>query len=143
MQVKHIPLLVFSVARQRPTNKPPKPPGKNWAKAFEKRHPELKARRNNPLDWDCYNIYDKVTHWFKVIGKVLQDLDIVSENVYNMDETGVMLSMLGSVKVLIGKDNLQGYKGTRVKCTVVIAIECISGDGRYLDLMIIWLALIY
>jgi len=51
------------------------------------------------------NIYVKITHWFEVIGRVVQDPAIAPENVYNMDETGVMLSMLGSVKVLVGKDD--------------------------------------
>jgi hypothetical protein len=36
-----------------------------------------------------------------VIGAVLQDPAILAENVYNMDETGVVLSMPGSVKVLV------------------------------------------
>lgn len=40
------------------------------------------------------HIYNKVTEWFDVIGKVLQDPAIRPKNVYNMDETGVMLSML-------------------------------------------------
>jgi hypothetical protein len=48
--------------------------------------------------------------WFKVISKVLQDPSILPENSYNMDETGVMLSMLGSVKVLIGRDDIQGRR---------------------------------
>jgi hypothetical protein len=52
------------------------------------------------LNWDRHekNIYGKITHWFEVIGKILQDPAILAENVYNMDETGVMLSMPGSVK---------------------------------------------
>jgi len=50
VQIKHIPSLAFSVARQRSTNKLPKPPGKNWARAFKKRHLELKARRMRVLD---------------------------------------------------------------------------------------------
>lgn len=108
VRIKYIPSLAFSVARQRSTNKPPKPPGKNWARAFEKRHPELKARRNRALDWDRYHIYDKVVHWFEVIGEILQHPAVLSENVYNMDETGIMLSMLASVKVLVGKDDLRG-----------------------------------
>lgn len=143
VRIKHIPSLAFSVARQRSMNKPAKPPGKNWARAFEKRHPELKARKSTALDWDRYNIYDKVVHWFEVIRKVLQDQTVLPENVYNMDETGVMLSMLGSVKVLVSKDDLRSYRGARVKRTVVTAIECISADGRYLDPMIIWPASTY
>ncbi|KAH4330485.1 hypothetical protein HBH98_256180 [Parastagonospora nodorum] len=55
-----------------------------------------------------------------------------------MDETGVMLSMLGSVKVLVGKDDKRKHRGARVKRTTVTAVECISADGRYLNPMIIW-----
>jgi hypothetical protein len=73
-----------------------------------------------------------------VIGRLLKDPAISKENVYNMDETGVMLSMLGTVKVLVGKDDMRDYRGARVKRTIVTAIECISGDGRYLNPMIIW-----
>jgi hypothetical protein len=55
-----------------------------------------------------------------------------------MDETGVMLSMLGSVKVLVGKDDPRDYRGAGVKRTMMTAIECISMDGRSLSPMIIW-----
>jgi hypothetical protein len=55
-----------------------------------------------------------------------------------MDEIVVMLSMLNSVKVLVGKDNTQAYRGARVKRTMVTAVECIPADGRCLDPMIIW-----
>jgi len=42
-----------------------------------------------------------------------------------------MFSMLGLVKVLVAKKDLRGYRGGRVKCTVVTAIECVSASGRY------------
>ena len=106
VRMKYIASIAFSATRQRPpADKPLKPPGVNWAKAFERRRPELVARKNRPLDWNRYNIYDKVTHWFAVIGKELQNPAVLPENVYNMDEMGTMLSMLNSVKVLIGKDD--------------------------------------
>jgi hypothetical protein len=69
---------------------------------------------------------------------VLQDLSILPENSYNIDKTGVMLSMLGSVKVLVGKDDIQAHRGASVKRTIVTAIECISTDGRLLHPLIIW-----
>lgn len=53
---------------------------------------------------------------------------MLSKNVYNMDETGVMLSMLGSVKVLVGKDDPQDHTGAGVKQTMVTAVECIIAD---------------
>ena len=65
---------------------------------------------------------------------MLEDLDVLRENVYNMDETGVMLCMLDSVKVLVGKDDLRNYRSAGVKRTMITAVECISCDGRYLPL---------
>ena len=59
------------------------------------------------------------------------------ENIYNMDETGIMLSLLTSVKVLVSKDNQRDYRGARVKRTTVTTIEYISINGRYLKPMII------
>jgi hypothetical protein len=50
-----------------------------------------------------------------VIRKELQDPVILLENIYNMDETGVILCMLGSVKVLISKNDLHNYRGAGVK----------------------------
>lgn len=92
------------------------------------------------IDWKRHDIhiYDKITEWFDVIGKVLQDAAVLPGNVYNMDETGVLLSMLGSVKVLVGKDDLRGHRGAGVKRTLVTAIECISADGEKLPPLIIW-----
>jgi hypothetical protein len=139
VRIKYLPSLAFSVARQRPTtDKATKLPGKNWAQAFQKRHPELIARRFRALDWNRYNIYDKIKHWFDVIGEQLRKPDIVPENIYNMDETGVMLPMLTSVKVLVSKDDQRRYRGARVKRITVTAIEYVSADGRCLNPMIIW-----
>ena len=116
--MKFIPSLAFSLIQQRPlSNRPLKPPGRNWSKAFERRHPVLQARRVRPLDWNRHekNIYNKVIDWFEVIGRVLQGPAIVAGNVYNMDETGVILSMPSSVKVLIGKHDGRDYRGARIK----------------------------
>ena len=139
VRMKHVASIAFSATRQRPlADRPLKPPGVNWAKALERRRPELIARKNRPQDWNRYNIYDKVMHWFQVMGKELQSPAILAENVYNMDEIGIMLSMLNFVKVLVGKNDTRGYRGARVKRTMVTAIECISADGKCLNPMIIW-----
>jgi hypothetical protein len=56
VRIKHIPSLAFVATRGRPaTDRPPKPPGKNWAKAFEKRHPQTAARRVTALDWNRHD----------------------------------------------------------------------------------------
>ncbi|KAN0104608.1 hypothetical protein V8E51_010353 [Hyaloscypha variabilis] len=133
VRIKFVPFLAFVIARQRSkTEKPINPPGKNWAQGFVRRHPALKSRRVRAIDWKRHenNIYDKIIHWFDVIGKVLRDPAVLSENVYNMDETGVMLCMLGSVKVIISKDDPRDYRGAGVKRTMVTAIEYISVDDN-------------
>jgi hypothetical protein len=63
----------------------------------------------------------------------LYDLGILPKNVYNMDEIRVMLSMLVSLKVLVGKDNPQTYKGEDVERTMMTVIERISIDRRPLS----------
>ena len=55
-----------------------------------------------------------------------------------MDKTGVILYILDSIKVLVGKDDLRDYRGASVKRTIVTAIEYISADNRSLKPMIIW-----
>ena len=48
-----------------------------------------------------------------------------------------MLSMLGSIKVLVSKYDRCDYRGARVKRIIVTVIEYISGNGRYLNPIII------
>jgi hypothetical protein len=145
--IKFLASLAFIIARQRSitNNEAIKPPNKNWAQGFQKRYPELKSRRVQAMDWKRYenNIYDKIIYWFNVIEKVLQDPAILLENVYNINETGVMLCMLGSVKVLVCKDDLRDYRGAAVKRTMVTAIEYICANGRSLLPIIIWPATTY
>ncbi|KAJ5366098.1 hypothetical protein N7541_000039 [Penicillium brevicompactum] len=147
LPVKFLRSLALIIVRQRSSNFQITDPslkvrlsGKNWPQGFYRRHPQLKARRLRAIDWkrDGRLIEDKVRHWFDIIGRELADPAILLENVYNMDETGVLLSVLNSLKVLVGKDDLRKHRGTTVKRTLVTAIECISADGRFLHPLIIW-----
>ena len=45
--------------------------------------------------------------WFTLIGKELSNPAILQENIYNMDETGVLLSVLNSLKVLVSSEDLR------------------------------------
>jgi len=68
---------------------------------------------------------------------MVQDSIILPENVYNMDETGVILCMLDFVKVIVDKNDSRDYRGASVKRTMIIAIECISANDRSLLSIII------
>jgi hypothetical protein len=58
------------------------------------------------LDWERHDhhIYEKIVDCFSVIGRELADQAVLAENIYNVDETGVLLSVLNSLKVLVGKN---------------------------------------
>ncbi len=80
-----------------------RPPGKNWSLDFRKRHLELRARKIRPLDWARHDIYNKVMEWFTIISKERSNPVILLENMYNIDEIGALLSILGSLKALVSK----------------------------------------
>jgi hypothetical protein len=139
--VKHLPIFAQLIARQRSSVFPTsandhriRTPSKNWAQWFLRRNPELRAKRLKAIDLKRYgpNIYEKVVHWFAIIGQELQNPDVVPDNVYNMDETGCLLSAPVSVKVLVSKDDLTNSRGAAIKRESITAVECISASGRSL-----------
>jgi hypothetical protein len=115
-------------------------PAKDWPQAFYKRHPELKAVSMKAIDWQRHekNIRAKVEHWFEIMNKQLSQRDIVQENVYNMDETGVLLSDLNTVKVIVSSSDARRNRGVGLRRTMITAVEYISADGRCLPPLIIW-----
>jgi len=84
--IKSVASIAFSLACRRPlADRPNKPPGKNWPQLFQKCHIDaLRANKSGALDWNRFDIYDKVTDWFEAFGRVLQDPAILQENVYNV-----------------------------------------------------------
>jgi hypothetical protein len=58
-----------------------------------------------------HNIYEKVVQWFAVMSQELHCPAIGPENVY-MDETGVLLSILSSLKVLVSNKDVSNVQGT-------------------------------
>jgi len=55
-----------------------------------------------------------------------------------MDETGILLSVLNSLKILVGRHKLKIYRGVDVKRTLITVIEYVSADGQYLNPLIVW-----
>ena len=115
-------------------------PGKDWPQAFCKRHPELEAARLKAIDWQRHekNIRAKIQRWFQIMDEQLNERGVLQENVYNMDETGVLLSDLNAVKVLIARDDKERRRGVGLKRVMITAVECISADGRSLPPLIIF-----
>ncbi|KAJ6117903.1 hypothetical protein N7523_005754 [Penicillium sp. IBT 18751x] len=111
-----------------------KPPSPGWPRKFFKRHAEVKPRKSKPIYWKRHdhNIHSQVAEWFSIIGPELHDPTIHPVNIHNMDGTGVMLSGPHSLKVLVGKV-YGGSREARVNREAIIAIECVSANGRSLQ----------
>jgi len=73
-----------------------------------------------------------------VIKEELCRQDVLLENVYNINKTGIILLMLDAVKVLVDKDNRRDYRGTSIKRMIVAAIKFVLVSGEYLYWMFIW-----
>jgi hypothetical protein len=65
-----------------------------------------------------------------VTGRLLKDLAISKENVYNTDDTGVMLLMLGTVKVLVGKDAERVDREASIQLAKSALLPSITLQGR-------------
>ncbi|KAK1027934.1 hypothetical protein LTR33_017420, partial [Friedmanniomyces endolithicus] len=103
------------------------------------RHPNLKPRRVRALDWKRHdrNSYHKIVEWFAVVRQELSAPVVRLENVYNMDETGILLNAPTSLKVLTDRDDTRTYRGASIQRVLVTAIECVLADGGSLAPMII------
>jgi hypothetical protein len=120
LAVKVLRSLALVIRRRRgkaPDSQGLNEPGKNWPQGFYKRNPQLKSSRMRAMTWDRHDhtIYPKVTAWFSIISEELARPDVLAENVYNMDETGVLLGKLGSLKVLVGKNELRNYTRSQLE----------------------------
>jgi hypothetical protein len=147
LPVKFLRSLALVIARQRSSafqipaiNDGVRPPGQELAIRLLQTSPRAQGGRVKALDSarHDHNIYDKVMQWFTLISKELHDSAIVPENIYNMDETGVLLNVLSSLKVLVSKEDLTNCRGAGVRRILVTPIECISADGRFLAPLIVW-----
>lgn len=147
----HLPIqslrsLTLSVAHQRSKNRrlidltsTPRLVGKNWLQGLYNRHLDGKARKLKAIDSNRVDgqLEGKIRDWFSVIAKQLDNPSIVPKNVYNMDETRLLLSVLNSHRALVGSHDSRKHRAVSVNQSLVTAVKCILADGRRLGLLTI------
>ncbi len=76
---------------------------KQWYQEFLGRHPNLQTRFSRALDhaWSTALSKPLVERWFNQWQKTLEDYIITLDNVYNMDETGIMMGVLERSLVVV------------------------------------------
>jgi predicted patatin/cPLA2 family phospholipase len=75
--------------------------------------------------------------WFEQLESVIDEVDIIPENMYNVDETGFSIGIIKSAYVVINKaEQFQSVVHlSRQKWATII--ECISANGMILSSFII------
>ena len=105
------------------------PVGKNWAKNFIRRQPELRTRQTRSYDNQRALCEDprKIQDWFTLVANFMAKFGIRVEDIYNFDETGFLMGILGTTTVVTSSDRTTKPKlvqpGNREWVTVIQGIN--------------------
>jgi hypothetical protein len=111
---------------------PPPPVGKCWVNRFIRRQSELQTKWNRKFHSQRARCEDPVTirAWFKLVQDTCEAYGILTEDTYNFDETGFMMGVASTSKVVTSSDTIGRatlvQPGDREWVTV---IECISASS--------------
>ena len=80
--------------------------GPRWAENFVKRHPELTMAFRRQIDYQRAKCEDPkvVQAWFALVRNVIAKYGIQEADIYNFDETGFLMGMLSSAKVVTSSE---------------------------------------
>ncbi len=79
--------------------------GLNWQAAFFRRHPEIKSMFTRPRDKHRFlaTDYEILEHFFELYRATVDKYGIREDDIYNMDEKGVAIRKIGSVRCIVSK----------------------------------------
>jgi hypothetical protein len=81
-----------------------------WVYNFTKRTPELRARFSRRYDYQRAKQEDPrvIQQWFNIVQATVQQYGILSEDIYNFDETGFAMGLTATAKVITRSDTTVG-----------------------------------
>ena len=80
--------------------------GVNWTTNFVNRHPDLKTKFNRKYDHQrakCENPV-VISEWFRLVRNTTLKYGILDGDIYNFDETGFQMGIIGTEKVVTGAE---------------------------------------
>ena len=82
------------------------PVGKNWTTNFIKRRTELKSKFNRKYDYQRAQCEDPVIieGWFQLVRNTIAKYGIVDEDIYNFDEAGFQMGVIGTARVVTSSE---------------------------------------
>ena len=116
----------------RGQNPAPLPVGKNWVSRFVNNQPELQTKWNRKFHSQRARCEDpvKISAWFKLVEETRQAHRILDKDAYNFDETGFMMGVAATSKVVTSSDTIgQATVVQPGNRDWVTTIECINASS--------------
>jgi hypothetical protein len=112
----------------------------SWVRCFKSHHPELKVKWTSTLERCCASLLNLalVNEFYDLLEDILMKYQIPSENIYNMDEKGIQLSIGQKVKAFVDHDQKDVHSIVDGNCKLITVIETISADGSCLQPLVIF-----
>jgi hypothetical protein len=123
-------------------NNPPPPPrtcGEHWVLHFLKSHLEFVVRIDNlkELAREAAEDWVSLGLWFELLEHYITAYGVQTCNIYNYDETGIMLGIGKKEKVIVEATRGWVESSTTTNCESCMLGECISADGDVVPLLLI------
>jgi hypothetical protein len=114
--------------------------GRDWVARFLSRHPELESARRKCIE--AARIKDvsveRLTKWFDDLRRVIEEHNIESKNIYNMDESGFAIGDVEDSQRIINVTIRQQFQAKPGRQEWVTTMACICADGSSLPPLIIF-----
>lgn len=85
--------------------------GENWVNCYVKQHKELCSKYSKKYDYQwakCKNP-KLIEGWFQQVQDTIQKYGILTEDIYNMDETGFQMGVISTSKVICGSETREKH----------------------------------
>ena len=88
-----------------PSTEPPTEPeriGIHWVRNFVNRHDSIKSKYSRKYDYERAQCEDPkiLSTWFELVRKTIEKYGILTEDIYNFDETGFQMGVAATAKVI-------------------------------------------
>ncbi|KAB0790631.1 hypothetical protein PPYR_14933 [Photinus pyralis] len=115
--------------------------GKTWLYQFLKRHPKLSLRTPEPTSIARAIGFNRsaVQKFFALLSEIYKNYDITPDNIYNVDETGIMTVPKKRSKCLALRGKKQvGCLSSGERGVLVTAETCMSAAGVFMPPMFVF-----
>lgn len=108
--------------------------GDSWVTRFLRRHPDITVRWTTSLEACRANSLNRtlVREYFDILNELITTYHIPPENIYNMDEKGLLLGIGKRVAAIVDRDQKTVYSVEDGNRELVTVIETTCADGTAL-----------